>query len=74
MADEQLFDIYLEPADDSGGQLRVTNHGGNEVQRQHIVDRTNALTVQADLVEAVHGSLSDDADELATLVIMDFRG
>jgi len=73
MSEKELFEIYLEPAGEEGGELRVTNRHGNEVQRQHIVDRTNALTVQADLVEVVHGKLSPDEGP-ATLVVLDFTG
>lgn len=74
MSEQQLFEIYLEPAGEEGGELRVTNrYNGTEVQRKHLVDRTNALTVQADLVEVVHGTLSED-DDPATLVVLDFTG
>jgi hypothetical protein len=74
MSDTSLFEIDLTPFGEEGGELRVKNRKGNEVQRQHIVDRTNSMIVQADLVEVVHGKFSDNDDDLATLIVLDFTG
>ena len=73
MSGVSLFEIDLVPVGEEGGELRVKNRHGNEVQRQHIVDRSNSMVVQADLVDVVHGKLSDDGDA-ATLVVLDFTG
>lgn len=73
MSDTSLFEIDLVPIGEEGGELRVKNRDGYEVQRQHIVDRSTSMIVQADLVDVVHGKLSDDGDP-ATLVVLDFTG
>lgn len=71
-ADRQFL-IYLEPEGEGGGDLRVTNRHGTEVQRKHIVDQSGALPVKADLTEVIHGQLGPDG-ELATLIVFDFKG
>jgi hypothetical protein len=74
MADASLFEINLTPIVDEGGELRVKNRDGKEVQRIHLVDRTDALVVQADLVDVVHGKLSEKDAAAATLIVLDFTG
>ncbi|KAF2729241.1 hypothetical protein EJ04DRAFT_568800 [Polyplosphaeria fusca] len=65
------FDVVLDPEGD-GGFFRYQN-GPGEVQRRHLVDRGNSLVVQGELAEVVHGKLSPDSDDEATLVVTDFH-
>jgi hypothetical protein len=69
MSETTSLRIYLDSTGD--GSYHVKNDK-DEVQRQHLVDRGNALMVQADLVEVVHGRLTPGGDS-ATLIITDFR-
>lgn len=73
MAEGTFFTITLEEAGEPGGELRVKNLGGTEVQRKHIIDRSDLMVVQADLTEVVHGNLSENGPR-STLVVIDFYG
>lgn len=77
MAEPRSFSIVLLPESD-GGTFRFLNAPGEE-QRKHITERGDAVRVQADLVEVIHGKLfkaqsaNQSAGDPATLIIMDFR-
>lgn len=70
MSASQGFHIYLHPEGDNGS-YRYRN-GPGEVQRPHLVDRGDCLVVLGDLLEVVHGSLSQGGDP-ATILIVEFQ-
>ncbi|KAI9856188.1 MAG: hypothetical protein M1813_009205 [Trichoglossum hirsutum] len=72
MSDLQNFTIALNPTGDTGSSFHVKNAPGGEIQRRHLVDRGSTLTVQGDLVQVLHGSLSPTGAP-ATLVVADFK-
>ncbi|KAI9667431.1 MAG: hypothetical protein M1821_000246 [Bathelium mastoideum] len=70
----QSFQIDLTP-EDGGGSYRITNNvieGQAETNRRNMVERGNALAVDGELIDVVHGHLSPEG-ELATLIVMEFR-
>ena len=69
MSDTTSFSIFLDTDDD--GAYHIKNAPG-EIQRPTLIDRGDALMVQADLLQVLHGTLTPTT-EPATLLITTFQ-
>lgn len=71
--DENVFDISLDPAGDEGSSFRTRNDPSAPYQRANVTERKGALDIRCTCLDVVHGLLSPEAQELATLIVLNFK-
>ncbi|KAK3320314.1 hypothetical protein B0T19DRAFT_285601 [Cercophora scortea] len=65
--------IVLGKSGELDSSYRLRNDPSAPFQRQGVVDRRGVVEVQCQSREIIHGALSPDADEFATLLVYDVR-
>jgi hypothetical protein len=65
-------EVLLLPEGDGGSGFRTKNEPGEKF-RKGLVDRGEALVTKAAVVNITHGTLTAEDEELATLLVFEFR-
>src|ERR1700744_4125336 len=65
-------EVMLLPEGDGGSGFRTKNEPG-QTFRKGLVDRGEALITKAGIVSVTHGTLTAEDEELATLLVFEFR-
>ncbi|EUC29010.1 hypothetical protein COCCADRAFT_29841 [Bipolaris zeicola 26-R-13] len=71
--DYDVFDIMLNPGGDEGSSFRTRNDPSAPYQRTNVTERKGALDIRCTCLDVIHGLVSPDADEFATLIVLNFR-
>lgn len=71
--DENVFDITLNPGGDEGSSFRTKNDPSAPYQRINVTERKGALDIRCTCLDVIHGVVSPDAEELATLIVLKFK-
>ena len=71
--DDDVFNIMLSPGGDEGSSFRTKNDPSAPYQRTNVTERKGALDIRCTCLDVIHGLVSPDADEFATLIILNFR-
>jgi len=66
------IEVLLLPQGDGGSGFRTKNEPG-QTFRKGLVDRGEALITKAGIVNVTHGTLTAEDEDLATLLIFEFR-
>ncbi|EUC39824.1 hypothetical protein COCMIDRAFT_10164 [Bipolaris oryzae ATCC 44560] len=71
--DDDVFDIMLNPGGDEGSSFRTRNDPSAPYQRANVTERKGALDIRCACLDVIHGLMSPDADEFATIIVLNFR-
>lgn len=71
--DENVFDIALNPGGDEGSSFRTKNDPRAPYQRSNVTERKGALDIRCTCLDVIHGLVSPEAEEFATLIVLKFK-
>ena len=71
--DDDVFDIMLNPGGDEGSSFRTRNDPSAPYQRTNVTERKGALDIRCTCLDVIHGLVSPDAEEFATIIVLNFR-
>ncbi|KAF4546016.1 uncharacterized protein LTHEOB_4668 [Lasiodiplodia theobromae] len=71
--DENVFDIALNPGGDEGSSFRTKNDPAAPYQRSNVTERKGALDIRCTCLDVIHGLVSPEAEEFATLIVLKFK-
>jgi hypothetical protein len=71
--DENVFDIPLNPGGDEGSAFRTKNDPSAPYQRVNVTERRGALDIRCTCLDIIHGLMSPDTEEFATLIVLKFK-
>ncbi|KAF2164253.1 hypothetical protein M409DRAFT_56940 [Zasmidium cellare ATCC 36951] len=67
------FSVPLHHRTDRGSSFRVQNDPSNPWQRANVIERKGDLDMRCSLLDVVHGKLTAEGNEKATLLVIRFR-
>lgn len=71
--DESVFSISLNPGGDEGSSFRTKNNPSAPYQRETVTERRGALDIRCTCLDVIHGFMSPESDEPATLIVFKFN-
>ncbi|KAH7008328.1 hypothetical protein EDB80DRAFT_434183 [Ilyonectria destructans] len=72
--DVEVFDVGMFEGGSEGSGFHTKNNPKDPYQRSEVIQRTgHGVDIRCTLIDAVHGSMSEDSDFWATLLVLQFR-